>query len=581
MPSWLVTRASRGLTAGRRAGLQGDLIQRLRLWSGLVLMTYAATHLANHAVGLWSLADMEAVRLYFTGFWRSTPATTVMLSAITAHICLAVWKLIQGRTWRLPWWQWTQIVLGLSIPLFLIEHLMGTRIAHEVFGMEDKYAFVLLVGWPAKNWDMVWLIAAVWLHGCIGVHYWGRLYPVYGRLRPWLAASALLLPVLAYAGYASAGREVARLSASDRFWSSDLLRQIKFPGQPGIDLVQAGVQAAEITVAAIITLIVLVRLLRSTMAARSGIMVTYPGNQKYRVPRGITVLEASRHAGVPHAAVCGGRGRCSTCRVRLGRGAERLGEPSEAEARVLQRIAAPPGIRLACQIPVLAALEITPLLPAVGGSSMLAADDAGNRHGRERDLAVLFCDIRGFTAFSEHRLPYDVIFVLNRYFRAMSEEIQAHGGYVDKFVGDGLMALFGLEADKQTACRQAVQAVRAMSDKLDLLNQELAGELDEPLRIGIGVHTGQAIVGELGHGRAAALTAIGDTVNVASRLEMMTKEYACEAVISQDIADAAGILTESLRHADLPIRGRTQPLSAVLLPRGMDLPPAPVLTERA
>lgn len=544
-------------------------------------MTYAATHLANHAVGLWSLADMEAVRLYFTGFWRSTLTTAVMLSAITTHICLAVWKLLQGKTWRLPWWQWTQIVLGLSIPLFLIEHLMATRIAHEVYGMDDKYAFVLLASWPGKNWDMVWLIAAVWLHGCIGVHFWGRLYPVYARLRPWLAGSALLLPVLAYAGFVSAGREVARLSAGDRFWTSDLLRQIRYPGKLGEDLVNAGVQTAEITVAVVVAAIVVVRLVRYTVAARSGIMVTYPGHLKYRVPRGITVLEASRHAGVPHAAVCGGRGRCSTCRVRLGRGAERLGDPSEAEARVLQRIEAPPGIRLACQIPVLGGLEITPLLPAIGGGTSASAEDTGNRHGRERDLAVLFCDIRGFTAFSEHRLPYDVIFVLNRYFRAMSEEIQANGGYVDKFVGDGLMALFGLEADKQTACRQAVQAVRAMSDKLDLLNQELADELDEPLRIGIGVHAGQAIVGELGHGRAAALTAIGDTVNVASRLEMMTKEYACEAVISQDVADAAGIVTESLRHADLPIRGRTQPLSVVLLPRGMDLPSAPVLRERA
>ena len=220
----------------------------------------------------------------------------------------------------------------------------------------------------------------------------------------------------------------------------------------------------------------------------------------------------------------------------------------------------------------MAAMEVTPLLPPVGGSTAAGTDDTGNRHGRERDLAVLFCDIRGFTSFSEHRLPYDVIFVLNRYFRAMSEQIQANGGYVDKFIGDGLMALFGLEVDGKTACRQAVEVVRAMSAQLEVLNRELADELQEPLRIGIGVHYGQAIVGELGHGRAASLTAIGDTVNVASRLEMMTKEYDCETAISQDVADAAGITTESLRHAELPIRGRTQPLLAVLLPRGIELP---------
>ena len=572
MPSWLATRASRGLSPGKRAGLQGNLVQRLRLWSGLVLMLFAATHLANHAVGLWSLADMEAVRLWFTGFWRSTPMTVVMVGAIAIHVCLAIWKLILGKTWRMPWWQWAQIGLGFAIPLFLAEHLLSTRIIHEVFGMDDKYAIVLLATWPSKQWGMIYLIAAVWLHGCIGVHYWARLYPLYSRLRLWLASIALLLPVLAYLGFTSAGREVARLSASDRFWNSDLLRDIKFPGQPGIDFVLAGADAAEKTLAAVVAIIVLVRLTRFLLAARSGITVTYPGNQQYRVPRGITILEASRQAGVPHAAVCGGRGRCSTCRVWHGRGAERVSPPSEAEARVLQRIAAPPGIRLACQIPVMAAMEVTPLLPPVGGSTAAGTDDTGNRHGRERDLAVLFCDIRGFTSFSEHRLPYDVIFVLNRYFRAMSEQIQANGGYVDKFIGDGLMALFGLEVNGKTACRQAVEVVRAMSAQLEVLNRELADELQEPLRIGIGVHYGQAIVGELGHGRAASLTAIGDTVNVASRLEMMTKEYACETAISQDVADAAGITTESLRHAELPIRGRTQPLLAVLLPRGIELP---------
>ncbi|HKK29212.1 MAG TPA: adenylate/guanylate cyclase domain-containing protein, partial [Alphaproteobacteria bacterium] len=249
---------------------------------------------------------------------------------------------------------------------------------------------------------------------------------------------------------------------------------------------------------------------------------------------------------------------------------ENLPVPSEAERRVLRRIGAPPGVRLACQIPVTAPLEVTPLLPPASSPSAALGDDA-NRHGRERDLAVLFCDIRGFTAFSEHRLPYDVVFVLNRYFRAMSEQVQANGGYVDKFIGDGLMALFGLEADRATASRQAIAAVRSLAEGLERLNLELSDELDGPLQIGIGVHIGPVIVGELGHGRAASLTAIGDTVNVASRLEVMTKEHQCEAVISQDLADAAGISTDSLVHAELLIRGRSQPLSVVILPQAGDL----------
>lgn len=554
-----------------RAGLQGNWTQKLRLWSGLVLMAFAASHLANHAVGLWSLAEMEAVRLYFTGFWRSLPMTALMLAAVTVHVALSLAKLAAGRTWRLPWWQWAQLGLGLAIPVLLAEHLLGTRIAHEVFGVADKYAYVLLVNWPANNWDMILLIGAVWVHGCIGVHYWARLYPSYARLRLWLLPGALLLPVLAFGGYMSAGREVARRAASDPFWRSDLLREIDHPGQAGVEFVAAGAEAANITVAAVIAFLIFARLARTLTTARRGVTVTYPGNRQFRVPRGISVLEASRQAGIPHAAVCGGRGRCSTCRVRVGRGAERLHPPSEAENRVLRRIGAPPGIRLACQIPVTAPLEVAPLLPPYGASTIPDGDTA-NRHGRERDLAVLFCDIRGFTSFAEHRLPYDVVFVLNRYFRVMSEQIQANGGYVDKFIGDGLMALFGLDTSKEEACRQALNAVRAMSAQLETLNRELAHELDEPLRIGIGLHAGYTIVGELGHGRAASLTAIGDTVNVASRLEMMTKELACEAVISEDVAEAAGLSTEAMEHRELPIRGRSQPLPLFLLNRGSDLP---------
>jgi adenylate cyclase len=161
---------------------------------------------------------------------------------------------------------------------------------------------------------------------------------------------------------------------------------------------------------------------------------------------------------------------------------------------------------------------------------------------------------------------------LNQYFRGMSENIQAHGGYVDKFIGDGLMALFGLETDRETAAIQAIGAVRAMSEALAKLNIDLANELSEPLRIGIGVHLGHVIVGEIGYGRAALLTTIGDTVNVASRLEFMTKEYKSEVVISRDPADAASVLTEGMLSAELLIRGRTQPLSALILHSGTDLP---------
>ena len=133
------------------------------------------------------------------------------------------------------------------------------------------------------------------------------------------------------------------------------------------------------------------------------------------------------------------------------------------------------------------------------------------------------------------------MFILNRYFKAMGEVIEGAGGRVDKFIGDGIMALFGLESDAAAASRAALEAARGMAQALDLLNRDLAVELEEPLRMGIGLHLGPVILGEMGHGPAASLTAIGDTVNVASRLEALTKEFACMVVVSAQLVERAGV----------------------------------------
>src|SRR5262249_37335130 len=154
-----------------------------------------------------------------------------------------------------------------------------------------------------------------------------------------------------------------------------------------------------------------------------------------------------------------------------------------------------------------------------------------------------------FTALAEGRLPYDVVFVLNRYFSAMGRAIESAGGRVDKFIGDGVMALFGIESGTRPGCREALAAARLMSERLNELNLSLEAELDGPLRIGIGIHCGPVIAGEMGYGNAAAITAIGDAVNTASRLENLTKEYNCELVVSEETVARAGLdLSEFPRH---------------------------------
>jgi adenylate cyclase len=217
-------------------------------------------------------------------------------------------------------------------------------------------------------------------------------------------------------------------------------------------------------------------------------------------------------------------------------------------------------------------VEVTPLLPPLA----MAADGRSRVdfvQGSEREIAILFADIRGFTALAEGRLPYDVVFVLNRYFSAMGRAIESAGGRVDKFIGDGVMALFGIESSAQTGCREALAAARLMSQRLDELNLSLQAELDRPLRIGIGIHCGPVIVGEMGYGNAAAITAIGDAVNTASRLETLTKDYDCELVVSDETVARAGLdFSEFPRH-EIEIRGKREMLAVTTFDRAADVPP--------
>ncbi len=232
---------------------------------------------------------------------------------------------------------------------------------------------------------------------------------------------------------------------------------------------------------------------------------------------------------------------------------------------MLARIGATPGIRLACQVRPTHDLAVVPLLPASAGPAE-GQVRINPGHGIEREVAVLFADLRAFTRMAEGRLPYDVVFVLNQYFKAMGGVIEQQGGRIDKFIGDGVMALFGLERGPEDACLQALSAARAMAAALARLNRRLEHDLREPLQIGIGLHVGPVILGHMGYGRAATLTAIGDTVNVASRLETLTKELEVELVVSSRLAEAAGVDLGALRGA--PDRDPRPPPAPARAPGG-------------
>jgi adenylate cyclase len=279
-----------------------------------------------------------------------------------------------------------------------------------------------------------------------------------------------------------------------------------------------------------------------------------------QVPRGFSVLEASRLTGIPHASVCGGRGRCSTCRIRISHGISPLPPPSASEQRVLQRVGAPPNVRLACQLRPTGNISVTPLLPASAQPRDGYAQPS-YLAGQERIIAVLFADLRTFTGIAEQKLPYDLVFLLNSYFESVGDAIVSAGGIIDKFIGDGVMALFGVDSGPEEGCRQALTAAKIMVANVNTLSRTLAEELAEPLKIGIGIHCGPAVVGRMGYGSTVHLTAIGDTVNVASRLQDLTKEYSCQLIISEQVAEQAGLVVSAFPRHELTVRNRREALA--------------------
>ncbi|MCC6470013.1 MAG: 2Fe-2S iron-sulfur cluster binding domain-containing protein [Alphaproteobacteria bacterium] len=559
---------------GWKSGAAG--LRQARVASGAVLFSYVALHLLNHSLGLVSLQAAADALLWLRAFWRSVPGTVALYGALLVHGSLALWAIYQRRRLRMPPAEWARLILGLAIVPLMALHVTAMRLGPALFGVGSGYVSVLLASWVADPWiglrQGIGLLAA-WTHGCLGLHLIWRLKPWYPRWSRLLFALALLLPVLALLGFVDAGREVERLMA-DPDWLKSLATRMRFPDQQQVAAIYRIADGIMWGFAALVAGAYLARAGRSALLRRKGfVRVTFPDRRVIEIAPGASILDASRQGNIPHAEVCGGRGRCSTCRVRVSRGLDSLPPPSDAERRVLERISAAPNVRLACQTRPASDVTVMPLLPPSATARDGLAQPA-HMPGQEREIAILFADLRAFTQLSEHKLPYDVVFLLNRYFSAMGGAVEKSGGRVDKFIGDGVMALFGVGTAPAEACRQALAAARAMAEQLDALNQTLAQDLDEPLRIGIGLHVGPAIVGEMGYGSAVGVTAIGDAVNTASRLEGLTKEYGAQLVLSEAVAERAGADLARFERQEIAVRGRQEMLAIRVVREAKELPTA-------
>ena len=525
-------------------------LRNVRLVSGLILFAFVTAHLTNHALGLVSLDAMEAMREVRTAITRSLPGTAILMAAALVHAALGVEKILSRRLSAISVRGLVQIAFGLLIPVLLANHLIGTRIAHELYGVNDNYAYALWAMWPGQAWRQAALITLVWVHGCIGLYMWIRFRPWYRRWQPLLLSGAVLLPVLAFAGFASAARLADGTPPPG----------LPLPQEQYSELVGLMDTALYLSLG-VIALLAAAKAVQVVLGnMKDKVSITYNRADTRSAPEGLTLLEISRLSRIPHASVCGGRARCSTCRVQVVSGLEHLAVPGPDELRALQKAGIKsPDIRLACQVRPRGDLSIITLVPAGADLRQLRQDNFAA--GTERTVTVMFIDLRGFTRFSEGRLPYDVVFILNQYLAGMSSAIAANGGYVDKFMGDGIMALFGMEGSAQDGAQAALRTVADIAKAVDDVNAAHTADMPQPMRYGIGIHTGEAILGRVGasrnHSAGDRVTALGDTVNTASRLESLSKELGVEAVISKATLTAASVPLAGLSLTAVEVRGRS------------------------
>jgi adenylate cyclase len=532
---------------------------RLRLISALVLLTFVVCHLVGHIFLLVSIPLASTVLGTLMMFWWTKTGGIVLATALLVHYSNALWSIYVRRYLRLSRMEWAQLGLGLAIVPLLVGHVVGTRISSEFLGVAETYDTVLVIQWvlmPSYPIRHIAAVLTVWVHASIGIHFWLHTKRWYPAWRGPLAVVALLIPTLAIAGYVAAGNHIVRQAATPGFVATTLRNA---------DITEATTAEAQ-------------RIERRIMAAYFGLLLlpfagrtirglvyrlrrqpvlTHSNGQRMRIQPGATVLETLRANRIPHASVCGGRARCTTCRIQVTDGLAALPPPTGLEAKALARIEAPEGLRLACQIRPTGNIAIMPLLAAdVGAADGLVR---GGLEGSERLITVVFVDLRASTTLGEARMPYDVLFILNRFFAEMTKALADTAGHYSQFTGDGLMAIYGLDApDPAVGPLQALRGAREMLARLGQLNEQMQAELRQPLRMGLGIHYGEAIVGAMGPPRSQIITAIGDTVNTAARLEGLSKDYNCVLILSRRAAEAAGLNLAGHELHEASVKGRTQ-----------------------
>ena len=258
---------------------------------------------------------------------------------------------------------------------------------------------------------------------------------------------------------------------------------------------------------------------------------------------GETLLEGALRVGLPHINVCGGIGRCSTCRVIVLEGLEYCSPPGKDEKAIQEMLRLPEHVRLACQLTITGPVKVRRLVEDIEDvdffSIFIEGVEVLTALGEEKEIFILFCDIQGFTSFAENMLPYDVLYSLNLFLAQMGDIVKGQGGRIDNYMGDGFMALFEV-SDPREGARRSITAGLEMLEAVARLRPYLQELYGRSFEIRIGLHFGRVVAGKLGHPGHKRGTVIGDAVNMASRIENANKRAGTRFLISQEMFDLLG-----------------------------------------
>jgi adenylate cyclase len=296
-----------------------------------------------------------------------------------------------------------------------------------------------------------------------------------------------------------------------------------------------------------------------------------PDDRKIEVRDGESILDAALRTGITMAHICGGKSRCSTCRVLVMEGLENCSSKTTEEQDIADQLGFSPEIRLACQTRLTGNAKVRRLIldeHDVELNSRFIMGKESGLVGVEKHVFIMFLDIRGFTAFAESLLPYDVIHVLNRFFHFMNQVIRRHGGYIDNYMGDGFMALFEVD-DPESGALSAVKAGLGMLTIVkDRMSPYVANLFGKTFEVGIGLHYGLVVAGTVGYGENINTTVIGDAVNFASRIESANKEMGTNFLISKDVYEypkvSSSIQFNRTFHIKIPGKTGVQTLYEVI-----------------